>query len=65
MNHIIAISNKVSMEYINIGDIKEFIIIGITSARGIAWADDTASTPPDCFATPFLKIIFLEYAGRL
>ena len=53
------------MEYINIGDIKESATIGMTSARGIAWADDTASTPPDCFAIPFLKIIFLECAGQL
>ena len=42
------------MEYINIGDIKESATIGMTGARGIAWADDTASAPPDCFATPSL-----------
>ena len=43
------------MEYINIGDIKESVTIGMTGARGIAWADDTASAPPDCFATLPLK----------
>ncbi len=53
------------MEYINIGDIKESATIGMTGARGIAWADDTASALSDCFATPSLEIIFSECAGRL
>ena len=35
MNHIIAISTRVSIEYINIGDIKE-----------LAAGKDTASAPP-------------------
>ena len=55
MNHIIAISNKVSIEYINIGDIKESATIEMTGAKGIAWADDTASASPDCFTTLLLK----------
>ena len=53
------------MEYINIGDIKESATIGMTGARGIAWVDDTAYAPPDCFATPSLEINFSECAGRL
>ena len=53
------------MEYINIGDIKKSATIGMTSTRGIAWADDTASVSPDCFTIPFLEIIFSECAGRL
>ena len=53
------------MEYINIGDIKKSATIEITGARGIAQADDTASAPSDCFATPFLEIIFSECADRL
>ena len=65
MNYIIAISNKVSIEYINISDIKESTTIGMTSARGIAWDDNTVSASPDCFITPSFKIDFLECAGRL
>src|SRR5436190_15563731 len=34
------------MEYINIGDIKEFATIGIAGTRGIDWADDIISAPP-------------------
>ena len=33
------------MKYINIGDIKESVTIGIAGTRGIAWADDTIFTP--------------------
>jgi hypothetical protein len=40
MNHIIARSSKVSMIYINIGDIKELAIIGAVAGK------DTASALP-------------------
>ena len=53
------------MEYINISNNKESVTIKIAGARGITWADDTASVPPDCFATPSLEIIFLKCAGQL
>ena len=53
------------MEYINISNIKESTIIGMIGARGIAWADDTASVLPDCFTTSSLEIIFSEYADQL
>ena len=65
MSHIIAISSKVSMEYINIGDIKESATIGIAGTRGIAWDNNTVFAPPDCFITPSLEIDFLECTGRL
>ena len=47
------------MEYATIGDIEELAMTGIAGARGIAWADDTASAPPS------LEIDFSECAGRL
>ena len=53
------------MEYINIGDNKESATIGITSARGIAWDDNTVSALSDCFITSSLEIDFSECAGRL
>jgi hypothetical protein len=40
MSHIIAISTRVSIEYINIGDIKELVMIGAVAGK------DTASAPP-------------------
>ena len=40
MNHIIAISTRVSIEYINIGDIEELVMIGAVAGK------DTASVPP-------------------
>src|SRR6266496_4876180 len=61
-NHIIAISNKVSMEYINISDIKELATIGIAGARGISWDNGTASAPPDSKGIPSLEINFLGQA---
>ncbi len=65
INHIIAISNKVSMKYINISDNKKSATIGIANARDSAWDDNTISASPDCFATLFLEIIFSECASRL
>ena len=53
------------------GEIKEFamsVIAGVVPegpARGIIWAEDTASAPPNCFATPSLEINFSECAGQL
>ena len=40
MNHMIAISTRVSIEYINIGDIKELVMIGAVAGK------DTASALP-------------------
>ena len=40
MNYIIAISTRVSIEYINIGDIEELVTIGAVAGK------DTASAPP-------------------
>ena len=40
MNHIIAISTRISIEYINIGDIEELVMIGAVAGK------DTASAPP-------------------
>ncbi|CAB4401223.1 unnamed protein product [Rhizophagus irregularis] len=60
--------SKASMKYATIGDINELATTGIAnvggprgapSARGIAWADDTASAPPS------LKIDFSDCVGRL
>jgi len=38
--HIIAISTRISIEYINIGDIKELVMIEAVAGK------DTASAPP-------------------
>src|SRR4051794_4842904 len=40
MKHIIVISTRVSIEYINIGDIEELAMIGAVTGK------DTASAPP-------------------
>ena len=41
MNHMIAISTRVSIEYINIGDIKEFVMIEAVAGKDIAFAPPT------------------------
>ena len=38
MSHIIAISTRVSIEYINIGDIKELVTIGADAGKDITSA---------------------------
>ena len=40
MKHIIVINTRVSIEYINIGDIEELAMIGAVAGK------DTASAPP-------------------
>jgi hypothetical protein len=54
------------MEYITISEIRELVMTGtVTGTRGISWDNGTASAPPNCFATPSLKIKFSECAGQL
>jgi hypothetical protein len=47
------------MKYVTISDIKELAMIGVVAGKG------TASAPPNCFATPSLKIDFSKCAGQL
>src|SRR2546429_5963447 len=41
MNHIIAIRNKISIEYVIISDIKELAMIGVVAGKGTAFAPPT------------------------